>query len=99
MGEEAPSVAIPIPTALPASTLHHNSKTSNNARYKNLVPHNYPLRSRTRLKNNIGTNIRHLAEQYWTTQHMFQPKVHHIFKENRQKETIDTLLNSINKDV
>ena len=56
------------------------------------MPHEYPLRSRARIKNNEGTNFKHLATQQLTAQHMFQDKAHHIFKVDGNKETIESLL-------
>ena len=59
-------------------------------------PHRYPLRSKMHSK---GTNFRHQATQNLINQNLFQPKVHHIFKDNVKKETIDSLLNSVDKKI
>ena len=82
--------------SIPASTLQMHSKQLKKSRYRNKIPHSYPLRSLTRQKR---TNFRHLVAQHLTTQHVFQPRFNHIFQENGKKETIDRLLNSIDRHV
>ena len=100
--KQAPEPSItPILTlsSIPAPTLIHHSNTLKNARFRNVVPHNYPLRYRTRIKYNTGTNFRHLAAQHLAAHHIYQPKVHHIFTAGGNIETINTLFNSINRSV
>ena len=87
------------PVTIPVSTLQNPSSQLKNARFRNTVPHKYPLRSLQRKAQNKSTNFRHLAAQHLTAQHIFQPKVNHIFTASGKKETIDSLLNSINKVV
>ena len=60
--------------------------------------HKYSLLSRT-TNQNYGTNFRHLAVQYITAQDMFQLNVNHIYCPDRQKETINTLLQGSNHDI
>ena len=57
------------------------------------------MRSLHRHKHNTGTNFRHLAAQHITAQNIFQPKVQHIFTADGKKETIDSLLNSLDKEI
>ena len=94
-----PHLPLFAPSPIPTSSLQIHSTKLKNARFKNTVPHNYPLRSLNRHKHNTGTNFRHLAAQHITAQHIFQPKVHHIFTAGGKKETIDSLLNSLDKEI
>ena len=82
-----------------ASTLQIRSKELKNARFRNVIPHKYTLQSRTKLNANQGTNFRHQAVQHLTAESVFQNKANHIFTVDGKKQTIDTLLNSVNKVV
>ena len=62
-----------------ASTLQIKSKQLKNARFRNKIPHNYALRSRTQILANQGTNFRHQAVQHLTAESVFQQKANHIF--------------------
>ena len=64
---------------IPVSVLQQPSAKLKNARFKNTVPHKYPLRSLQRKPLDRGTNFRYLVVQHFTAQHLFQPKVNHIF--------------------
>ena len=93
----------PTPTRaqknIPVSALQLPSAKLKNSRFDNTLPHRYPLLSIHRKLHDRGTNYRHLVAQHLTAQHIFQPKVNHIFSPDGKKETIDSLLNSINKVV
>ena len=95
-GAVAPAPRVPEKESVPASTLQIKSNKLKNARYANTAPHTYPLRSMTR---NKGTNFKHLAVQYLTAQHIFEPQMNHIYTPNGKKQTIDDLLNSIDKEI
>ena len=81
---------------LPASTLQIHSKQLRNARFNTNRPHRYPLRSKPQYQQ---PNYKHLATQQLVAQHLFQPKAHHIFKEDGSKATIDSLLNSADTQI
>lgn len=84
---------------MPVLVLQQPSVKFKNARFQNTVPPKYPLRSLQRKPLDRGTNFHHLAVQHLAAQHLFQPKVNHIFTSAGKKETIDSILNGTNKVV
>ena len=81
----------PSPPYIPIEFLQQHSKALKTPRFRNTVDHSYPLRLK-------GTNFKHLAAQCLLAQHMFQHTEHHIFRPNRTKETIKSVLKVPAKD-
>ena len=67
-------------------------------KYPHTPTHRYQLRSK-RTTQPQGTNFRSMAAQYLVTEHIFKPRVNHIYRPDGKKETIDTLLQGSDRTI
>ena len=96
-----------MPPYTPTSVLQQHSNKEKSTRFNNKTDHRYPLRSRARPTNyNLrqathitGTNFKDLASRLLLAQNILQHKIAHIFRPNGTKETIDSMLNSPDKEI
>ena len=96
-----------VPAALPrvkktthptTTTYMQQSTLPRKLKYSSTPSHRYNLRSKRTGQPN-GTNFRSLAAQYLVAEHIFRPRVNHIYRPDGKKETIDTLLQGSDRDI
>ena len=98
-------VTIPSPPPSPhASVLQSHITTSKNKRFHNATDHRYPLRSKSPRSiispwRCTGANYKDLAARVLSPQQIFQHKASHIFRPNKTKETIDSMLKGPDKEL
>ena len=73
-----------------------HSRQPQNIHFNNLLPQIYPHCSTSQRK---STNFRYKASQELIVQHLFTFHVSHIYRADRKKETLDSLMNVSTKHI
>ena len=97
--KDAAAPRVPIGNEVPIERLQQHSTTPQRVRIRNEPTHKYNLRSRTTLPWNDQQSFRSRATQQLVAIHLFQPVVHHIYRPDGKKETIDTLLQGSDRKI
>ena len=76
----------PSQQSTPITALQTHSNLPKNLRFRNTIPHRYPLQNR-----NIGTNFRQLAANYRMATHLINPYHHagfHIYRADGKRKPL-----------